>query len=418
MSGSRSVHLMVRLLALGGLVAAPLAAAVATSGPAGATVTDDAGFRSAWTTQATGTIDLGADIVLGCTGVSGAGVSVRNLATPIVVDGHGHSITQTCRTGAHNGVLQQNGEGDVTLQNLTVTGGQTTDNGGGFNMENPHTPSLTIINSTIAGNQACGVGGGVAHDTSGTVTITNSTFSGNTSGNNGGGVDVDGGLLTVTNSTITANKAPSTDAGIDSDADQGVTLMYTTLVGNIEDPTVSCSDDTGSTSQASGKPSPPPRVHAQDTVGVNLFTSESETFQAFGTVIANPMAANTTDTPVNCEIDGSSTSQGYNYVTDSTCDLTASTDSHATTNNPNLGALGANGGPTNTMVPNPGSPLIDAIPDPGGGCSAAATITTDQRGLPRPSGPGCDIGAVEVQVQVAAPAPAPVAVTVTPKFTG
>ncbi len=412
MGGSRSVRLMVRLLALGGLVAAPLAAAVATSGPAGATVTDDAGFRTAWTTQATGTIDLANDIVLGCTGVAGAGVSVRDLGTPIVVDGHGHTITQTCRVGSNNGVLNQLGEGDVTLQNLTITGGQTNGDGGGLNMEEPDTPSLTVINSTIAGNQACGVGGGIAHDTSGTVTITNSTISGNTTGDDGGAVDVDEGQLTVTNSTITGNTAPRGEGGIDSDASQGVTLVYTTLTGNTVDPTVSC-DDGGSTSQASGKPSPPPKVRAQaGTVDANLFTSEGETFRAFGTVIANPMVANTTDTPVNCDISGSSASQGYNYASDTTCDLTASTDSQATTNNPNLGALGANGGSTQTELPLIGSPLINAIPDPGGGCpESPTTITTDQRGITRPQGPGCDIGAVEVVV-------AATPLVVTPSFTG
>jgi hypothetical protein len=40
----------------------------------------------------------------------------------------------------------------------------------------------------------------------------------------------------------------------------------------------------------------------------------------------------------------------------------------------------------------------------------AAGITTDQRGLARPSGSGCDIGAVEVQ--------AAVAILTTPEFTG
>ena len=112
----------------------------------------------------------------------------------------------------------------------------------------------------------------------------------------------------------------------------------------------------------------------------------------------------------------STTSNGFNFSDDAnatvSCMFNAATDRVGASNDPMLGALGANGGPTNTMVPNPGSPLIDAIPDPGGGCPAAPTITTDQRGVTRPQGPGCDIGAVEVQV--AAPAP----VVITPKFTG
>ncbi len=52
--------------------------------------------------------------------------------------------------------------------------------------------------------------------------------------------------------------------------------------------------------------------------------------------------------------------------------------------------LADNGGPTLTLMPGTGSPAIDA----GGTCSAA----TDQRGIARPQGAACDVGAVEVEV--------------------
>lgn len=58
----------------------------------------------------------------------------------------------------------------------------------------------------------------------------------------------------------------------------------------------------------------------------------------------------------------------------------------ATFADPLLGALGMNGGPTETMVPGPSSPALGQ----GQACPAA-----DQRGVPRPAG-GCDLGAVEV----------------------
>jgi hypothetical protein len=63
-----------------------------------------------------------------------------------------------------------------------------------------------------------------------------------------------------------------------------------------------------------------------------------------------------------------------------------------------LGALGANGGIGQTMVPQTGSPLIDAIPAASCQTGLASGITTDERGITRPQGPGCDIGAVEVAV--------------------
>jgi hypothetical protein len=78
-----------------------------------------------------------------------------------------------------------------------------------------------------------------------------------------------------------------------------------------------------------------------------------------------------------------------------------------------LEPLAFNGGPTLTHLPQPGSPLIDAIPV--GSCQAdgAAGVTTDQRGVQRPQQSGCDIGSVEVE---ASPTPTPVPVQ--PRFTG
>ena len=88
-------------------------------------------------------------------------------------------------------------------------------------------------------------------------------------------------------------------------------------------------------------------------------------------------------------------------------------------NDPKLAALANNGGPTPTRLPLAGSPLIDAIPLASCQADGATGITTDQRSLPRPSGPGCDIGAVEVQPTdlIATPVPA-AAVAIAPTFTG
>ncbi|HUH80502.1 MAG TPA: fibronectin type III domain-containing protein [Solirubrobacteraceae bacterium] len=58
---------------------------------------------------------------------------------------------------------------------------------------------------------------------------------------------------------------------------------------------------------------------------------------------------------------------------------------------PNLAPLAANGGPTQTMRLQAGSAAIDQIPALGAGCPA-----TDQRGVARPGGTACDIGAYEV----------------------
>jgi hypothetical protein len=69
----------------------------------------------------------------------------------------------------------------------------------------------------------------------------------------------------------------------------------------------------------------------------------------------------------------------------------------------NLGPLQNNGGPTQTMLPGPGSPLIGAVPR-----KVAGSLATDQRGVARPQGPASDAGAVEVRVPAIAVQPRPV----------
>jgi hypothetical protein len=79
--------------------------------------------------------------------------------------------------------------------------------------------------------------------------------------------------------------------------------------------------------------------------------------------------------------------------------------------NPKLGALAANGGPTRTMLPGTGSSAINNVP------LASCTVSTDQRGDPRP-GHGkssCDSGAVETGT---GQPPAKPVNTVLPRITG
>jgi CSLREA domain-containing protein len=57
---------------------------------------------------------------------------------------------------------------------------------------------------------------------------------------------------------------------------------------------------------------------------------------------------------------------------------------------PALGALTDNGGPALTQALGPGSAALDQVPAAGAGCAA-----TDQRGVSRPQGSGCEVGAYE-----------------------
>jgi len=111
------------------------------------------------------------------------------------------------------------------------------------------------------------------------------------------------------------------------------------------------------------------------------------TNSAENTVFANSMGN-------SCALFGGTfTSAGHNLSDDASCSLAGSGDQNGLASR--LDVLGDNGGPTDTHAPIVGSPLVDAG-DPAG-CSDenGAALLADQRGLPRPLGAACDVGAVE-----------------------
>lgn len=91
-------------------------------------------------------------------------------------------------------------------------------------------------------------------------------------------------------------------------------------------------------------------------------------------------------TDIDC--DGVLGSQGYNLLGSSLGCTFAAQPTDLIGVAPLLGALADNGGLSPTHALLAGSPAIDAIP-------AASCVTIDQRGIARPQGGGCDIGAYE-----------------------
>ena len=127
-------------------------------------------------------------------------------------------------------------------------------------------------------------------------------------------------------------------------------------------------------------------------------------------ILANDIVAgNTTpNTPWGPDVNGNFQSQGFNLIgkTDGSTGFNAA-DLTGTAAKPlaaRLGALASNGGPTQTLLPQTGSPAINA----GENSSVPSGVTTDQRGYTRVVGTAVDIGSVEVQpaptVTVTAPA--------------
>ena len=387
---------MGALVTTGVLVAGSMVVLAAV--PAAATtVSDEASFRTAWADASETNITLSADVTLGNCGV---GVPTRTSATALTLTGNGHTITQTCSgqgvlksisggltfggvtitggtaSGPGGGVFAQ---GAVTLTNSTITGNTAGANAGGLTVVGP----VTLINSTVSDNT--GPDGGIFAN--GSVTVTNSTVSGNHGNGGSGGIGANPGPVTLINSTVSGNTG---DSGGGVFVEQGLTLVYATVVSNTS------------------------------ANGANLFVDFGD-LTSFGSVVALPQGGG-----ANCSIvRGSTTSNGFNFSDDASCGFTQSTD-HQNAGSPGLGALASNGGATLTQLPQSGSPLIDAIVTASCQAEGASGIATDQRGITRPQGAGCDIGAVEVGTNTPAlpapPAPpaAPPAepIVITPTFTG
>ncbi|MEY2454851.1 MAG: hypothetical protein QOD92_4425 [Acidimicrobiaceae bacterium] len=402
-----------------------------TATPASATdVSDEASLRAAFP-GASGTIDLTADITLSnC----GAGDVARDSATPLTVDGHGHTITQTC-PGLR--VLLATGDGGLTVQNATLTGGDTTSFGGAVHYKG--SAALNIVNSTITGNHADSAGGGVEGDQ---LHITNSVFSDNSSDDfcaaacSATTIDIVGSSftnhsvgelviatgddkLTITNSSITGNSAGGVFGGT------SVTVSGSTIANNVATGDREAVASTGelklTNSTVSNNTAVSAAVNAPTVTLVyatvvdntvlddNSANVSAETLNSFGSVVALPHSA------PNCDID-TTTSHGFNFSDDDTCGFTnAAEHDRETAGDPGLGALANNGGSTQTRKPGATSPLLNFIPLASCKNDGASGISTDQVGTTRPQETGCEIGAFEVPVPGAPPA---TPVDVAPSLTG
>ncbi len=327
--------------------------------------------------NASGTLTIngpGADLVT-IDGNFASRILTVNLATVTIngmtfTKGNGVSTISTGRAGAI-----YNAGGTTVINNSVITG-NTAANGGGLNNSSAGTPAvpanLTINNSIVSNNTASGSGGGMQNFSTSTVTINNSLFMGNISNGTtgGGGGQFNGGVI-ITNSTFANNSAPSgAGGGMQSNGTLGTILTNVTISGN------SASTNGGG-------------IH-RGTTNVNFFIRNS--------IVAGNNGISTSPDVTNST--GGINSEGNNII-GNVGTSTGWETSDLLNTNPLLGSLANNGGPTMTFLPMAGSPAIDA----GQNCvldlscatnNPPAAVTTDQRGVARPSGATVDIGSVEV----------------------
>ncbi|KAB2893766.1 MAG: hypothetical protein F9K28_07395, partial [Bacteroidetes bacterium] len=127
--------------------------------------------------------------------------------------------------GNDTGGALVNKGGTVTLNNVTFTNNHA-NTGGAIDNESG---SLTLIDSTFENNQA-DYGGAIDNDTGSTLSISGSTFTSNTADLDGGAIHNDGGTLTVTDSTLTTNTAGRYGGALDNTG--SATISGSTFSGN------------------------------------------------------------------------------------------------------------------------------------------------------------------------------------------
>jgi predicted outer membrane repeat protein len=301
------------------------------------------------------------------------------------------------------GAIYDNGT-SLTLTNCTFANNScnnfNSDGGGAINSQGG---SETLMNCIFSSNNDAYVGGAICND-SGTSTLVNCTFSGNY-GTYDGGAIISQSVLNLTNCTFTGNSADNGGAISDfgtflnlasctfaeNSAKRGGGAIFTGAINNL----VNCTFSGNSVANGNGG-----ALLWDDAVGSLLnctITGNSVTngsgagisvYQSPPSQYQGPTALALT----NCIVAGN-TPDNLNMPDDPNGSFTSL--SNLTNGNPQLSPLGNYGGLTQTMLPLPGSPVLDA-----GNDAAVTGLATDQRGFPRISGAHVDLGAVEFQTAI------------------
>ncbi|MCL4275835.1 MAG: S-layer homology domain-containing protein [Anaerolineales bacterium] len=230
-------------------------------------------------------------------------------------------------------------------------------------------PTASISNTHILDNQA-DAGGGILLVT-GEAKITNSTISGNSSGIAGGVGIFPQGTMEIVSSTINNNSSTDTE---------GYTSYLGTILSNGKSTIINSTvaDNSGSGIESSGE-----TIIINSTVAGNEgygIVHKEDNLHFKNSIIAN--------NGINCTNYGGTVVTNTNNLIETNEAFPNDCGDPAFTADPKLGALTNNGGYTQTMALLPGSPAIDAGDN--GSCPE-----TDQRGVTRPQGAGCDIGSYE-----------------------
>lgn len=301
---------------------------------------------------------------------------------------------------------------DVSISGLTIAAGSTTGRGGGIRTKYA---DLALSDAVVSGNHADGGGGGVATYGDGSLTIDRTTISGNTGGR-GTGVYADsasGTITTIRNSTISGNKGADYGGGVYFDYSSPGSLTNSTVYGNTASGSGGGVYHFGAYNGDAGLVITGSTITHNDAYrggGLACYGAHNNTNDLTEPVVLNTIIfGNTADTgdqgDLSCKFPTGTEPGGVVPIGFSLVGTVGSgtqlnqTGPNILGQDPQLGALAANGGPTQTQKPAATSPAIDQ--------GEAFGLGSDQRGQGRPfeipsipnaaGGDGSDIGAVELQ---------------------
>lgn len=282
-----------------------------------------------------------------------------DISDDLTINGPG-IISQTISglTAGHDRVLELSDNVTATLNSVDITGGSSDDSGGGIRA-NANTV-LNLNDTQVFGNQTNvgqpdSTGGGIR--TFGTLNLIGSAvYSNNATGSGLGGGGSAGGIIfsgngatqTVTNSTISDNVANAGGGGLFNGNGDTVHVLFSTISNN-------------------------------SASGGGAIDASNGSVSVKGSILADNI-------PDNC-LGGDVFSSGFNVIDNNLgCNF-----SGELVADPLLGSLQLNDSRTKTRAIPAGSPAVDRAPSTDVDCTG-----TDQRGVPRPTGGGCDAGAFEI----------------------
>jgi hypothetical protein len=292
---------------------------------------------------------------------SGAGGAVYNSGGTVQV--LASTLSGNVANGSGGGGVYSSG-GTLTVKNSKLSSNATAGSGGAI--DNNDLSSATVTNSTIAGNHANGgatAGGGGGIWNMGPLQVSGSTLDANVAAHGSGGAILTQEHLYLSDSTVVANTAKVAGGGIDSTLSGPSQLVTASTLAHNTAPTGANIDATGTASGAS------PIAITQ-------------------TIVADPTSG--TDCSTSAASSTAVSDAGYNLESATDCGFTQSTDKQNA--DPMLDSLRLNGGRTQTEALETGSPAIDRGP--------ATCSSPDQRGMARPEGAACDIGAFEANMSI------------------